>query len=105
MAFLNAEAALLLGNKLEETNDFFKTVNDVQQGRYAQIMKDSLVFQSVQNDTSIEELKSSGNVQAWIASRLTQLDLSDEKTRFDVLATGAACINAFVQVNWDGSYL
>ncbi|GAA5815018.1 hypothetical protein MFLAVUS_008524 [Mucor flavus] len=102
MSFNQAEVAIVLNQKTTLENTEFDTiVSNILQGKYAQVMKDSLVFQNLSQE-SVESLKTSGDIQAWIDSRILQLDLIQDLTRFHVLATGIACLNAFIQVNWTG---
>ncbi|KAG2230505.1 hypothetical protein BDF21DRAFT_409801 [Thamnidium elegans] len=102
MSFNQAEVAIVLNQKTALENTELDTiVSNILQGKYAQVMKDSLVFQNLSQE-SVESLKTSGDIQAWIDGRLLQLDLTQDLTRFNVLATGIACLNAFIQVNWTG---
>lgn len=103
MTFADAEVAIVLGNNVAIDNDLSNIVTQLLQGKYAQVIKNSPVFENVQHDA--EALKSSGDIQAWITQRLSQLDLTSEIIRFHVLATGIACLNSFVQVNWTGPVL
>lgn len=103
MAFHQAEIATLLGSKLnlDSKNDKLKAiVSDIQQGRYANIIKNSIVFNNCQQDS--EMLKEDGDIQKWVSNKLVNISLNDELDRFDVLATGIACLNTFVQINWTG---
>lgn len=100
MTFTKAEVAVLLGSEYNEENSYSPIVSNLQKGQYAQVMKDSVVFQNVEQST--EELKTNGDIKAWIETRLSQLDLTNDSVQFQVLATGIACLNAFVQVNWTG---
>lgn len=100
MTFTKAEVAVLLGSEYNEENNYSPIVSNLQKGQYAQVMKDSVVFQNVEQST--EELKTNGDIKAWIETRLSQLDLTNDSVQFQVLATGIACLNAFVQVNWTG---
>ncbi|KAI9255865.1 hypothetical protein EDC94DRAFT_617024 [Helicostylum pulchrum] len=102
MSFNQAEVAIVLNQKTTlENTEFEAIVSNILQGKYAQVMKDSLVFQNL-SEESVESLKTSGDIQAWIDSRILQLDLTQDLTRFHVLATGIACLNSFIQVNWTG---
>lgn len=101
MTMNDAEVAIVLGNNVTVDNDFNTIVKELQQGKYAQVIKNSIVFK----DSEAENLKTSGDIQAWISQRLSQLDLTNDITRFQVLTTGIACLNAFVQVNWTGPVL
>lgn len=103
MAFHQAEIATLLGSKLnlDSKNDKLKAiVSDIQQGRYANIIKNSIVFNNCQQDS--EMLKEDGDIQKWVSNKLDNISLNDELDHFDVLATGIACLNTFVQINWTG---
>lgn len=100
MSFTKAEVAVLLGSEYKEENSYSPLVSNLQKGQYAQVMKNSVIFQNVEQST--EELKTNHDIKAWIEARLSQLDLSNENVQFDVLATAIACLNAFVQVNWTG---
>ncbi|KAL7323273.1 hypothetical protein PS15p_211199 [Mucor circinelloides] len=103
MAFHQAEIATLLGSKLnlDSKNDKLKAIaSDIQQGRYANVIKNSIVFSNCQQDS--EMLKEDGDIQKWVSNKLANISLNDELDHFDVLATGIACLNTFVQINWTG---
>ncbi|KAI7878393.1 uncharacterized protein EV154DRAFT_525111 [Mucor mucedo] len=101
MSMTDAEVAIVLNNPVTADTEFNTIVHQLQQGKYAQVIKDSLVFKNVDG----EAFKASGDIQAWISDRLSQLDVTDENVRFHILTTGIACLNAFVQVNWTGPVL
>ncbi|KAG2207717.1 hypothetical protein INT47_011837 [Mucor saturninus] len=101
MSMTDAEVAIVLNNPVTADTEFNTIVHQLQQGKYAQVIKDSLVFKNVDG----EAFKASGDLQAWISNRLSQLDVTDENVRFHILTTGIACLNAFVQVNWTGPVL
>ncbi|KAI8974403.1 hypothetical protein BDB01DRAFT_806458 [Pilobolus umbonatus] len=90
MAFTESEEALILGYKDSH-------ITDIHEGRYTHAIKSSLVFQPPPTTKS--------DISTWIQTRLSQLDLSQPHTSFQVLCTGIACLNAFVQVNWTGPVL
>lgn len=100
MSFTKAEVAVLLGSEYNEKNSYSSLVSNLQKGQYAQVMKNSVLFQNVEPST--EELKTNHDIKAWIEARLSQLDLTNDSVQFDVFATAIACLNAFVQVNWTG---
>ncbi|KAI8361741.1 hypothetical protein BD560DRAFT_404590 [Blakeslea trispora] len=102
MTFFNAEVALVLGTKTTLDNETVNTiVTDIQQGRYAKVIKESIIFK----ETNSEALKETGDIQAWISNRLLSINLENELDCFQVLATGIASLNAFIQVNWTGPVL
>ncbi|KAI8647641.1 hypothetical protein BD408DRAFT_408259 [Parasitella parasitica] len=103
MAFQQAELATTLGNKLKECSKNDKVeaiVSDIQQGRYANVIKNSIVFNNCQQDS--QALKEDGNIQNWVSNKISGISLQDGFSCFDVLATGIACLNTFVQINWTG---
>lgn len=103
MVFQQAELATLLGSKLnlDSKNDKLESiVSDIQQGRYANVIKNSIIFNNCQQDS--EMLKEDGNIQNWVTKKLESISLQDESNRFDILVTGIACLNTFVQINWTG---
>jgi tetratricopeptide (TPR) repeat protein len=104
MSFNSAQVAVILGNKCTTDNDKVNTlVSDIQQGRYANVIKSSIIFENSQQNA--ETIEQSGEIQKWIDERLAQVDLEDQINCFDVLVTGIACLNAFIQVNWTGPTL
>jgi tetratricopeptide (TPR) repeat protein len=104
MSFNTAEVAIILGNKCTTDNEKVNTsVSDIQQGRYANIIKNSILFEKSQQN--VETIEQSGDIQKWIDERLAQVALDDAANYFDVLCTGIACLNAFIQVNWTGPTL
>lgn len=104
MSFHSAEAALILGNKCTTDSEKVNAlVIDIQQGRYANVIQNSIIFENSQQ--TVETIEQTGDIQKWIDERLAQINLVDAVSRFDVLATGIACLNAFIQVNWTGPTL
>ncbi|CAO3662804.1 unnamed protein product [Rhizopus stolonifer] len=99
MSFTKAEECLVLGSEYSSSDDKFSSlVSDIQKGQYTKLIKNSTVFQDAQSDTLIE----SGDIRQWTSDRLLALNLEDEASRFQVLVTGIACLNSFVQLNWTG---
>ncbi|OBZ91066.1 TPR repeat-containing protein C19B12.01 [Choanephora cucurbitarum] len=104
MTLSNAEVALVLGRKVTVDNEIISTIiADIQEGRYAKVIKESIIFKDAQ--ASSEELKKTGDIQAWIDNRLSSIALDNEQDLFYVLATGIASLNSFIQVNWTGPVL
>ncbi|KAI8085879.1 uncharacterized protein B0P05DRAFT_534074 [Gilbertella persicaria] len=100
MTLVDAEVALILGKKIKADNKAVDAiVTDIQQGHYANVIKNSVLFKQPE----AEELKKTGDIQNWLSDQLTHIPL--EEHSFDLLATGIACLNAFIQVNWTGPIL
>ncbi|KAI9346687.1 hypothetical protein BD770DRAFT_436967 [Pilaira anomala] len=105
MSFTQAEVSLVLNKKSALENKEFDTiVTNILGGKYADVIKNSLVFQNLDKE-SVASLESSGDLQSWVDNRLLQLDRNDELVRFHILTTGIACLNSFIQVNWTGPTL
>ncbi|KAI8968478.1 hypothetical protein BDF20DRAFT_827783 [Mycotypha africana] len=106
MSILQAEVATILLNKFETDNGSIQsTVDHIQQGRYSDVIKTSIVFKNCQQ-TDGQSVNETGDLQSWLKDRLTSLSSeNNEAINFDILATGIACLNAFVQVNWTGPLL
>ena len=102
MAFSKAEESLVLGTEYPASASIFSSfVSDIQKGQYAQVIKTSIVFQNAKTNPLAE----SGDIQQWVSDRLSALNLEDETVRFQILATGIACLNSFIQINWTGPIL
>ncbi|KAI7904384.1 uncharacterized protein BX663DRAFT_504887 [Cokeromyces recurvatus] len=104
MSLIDAEAATILGKKITINNEKINHIaTDIQNGRYTNVIKNSIVFKDCQQDST--SLKETGDIEAWLSNKLSSISLDDELNRIDVLMTGIACLNSFVQVNWTGPIL
>ncbi|KAI9025167.1 hypothetical protein CLU79DRAFT_744373 [Phycomyces nitens] len=104
-AYKTVERSLILNKQLDQTvasqipAATRQSFEDIMAGRYASVVENSPVFKDAHQDRA--SLLETGNVEEWIAKRLDNLPKDDE-TSMQVLATGIACLNAFVQINWTG---
>ncbi|KAI9483946.1 MAG: hypothetical protein EXX96DRAFT_560270 [Benjaminiella poitrasii] len=104
MSLIDAEVATILGNETTINNKKInEIVSDLQHGRYTNVIKNSIVFEDCQKDSEL--LRETSDIQAWISNRISTISFDDEVNRMDILMTGIACLNSFVQVNWTGPIL
>lgn len=95
MSFYKAEECLVLGTEYPLNDNYTSFIFDIQKGEYAKIIKNSILFQNAQGSTF-------NDIQQWVNDKLSTLNIQDESVRFQVLVTGIACLNTFVQINWTG---
>lgn len=113
-AFRLAEHALILNQPLDDASTAQlpapvpAIVTDILQGDYTKVLKEHspLFNKNSSTDNTTNELCATGDVEKWIDAQLdSQTRENDPVTLFCVLATGIACLNAFVQTNWTGPLL
>lgn len=111
-AYRSAENALILSQlpsdpaQSQLATVVAEAVKDIVEGRYTKVLKESPIFDSKLGSSEADaKLLETGNVDEWLEQRVIQLDLDDKDVKFQALATGIACLNAFVQTNWTGPLL
>ncbi|KAI9497600.1 hypothetical protein BDB00DRAFT_803330 [Zychaea mexicana] len=112
-AHRSAETALVLNQKLDESvaaqlsTTITECVQALLDGQYTKVLREhSPIFDSNSNNSEAQqELLATGNIEAYIDQQLQRLNDDDNDTQFIILATGIACLNAFVQTNWTGPLL
>ncbi|KAI8883426.1 TPR-like protein [Backusella circina FSU 941] len=100
MSLTQAEVALILGTEISSDSPYSISVSDIQNGQYAAAIKKSPLFQQAVQDA--DSLKATGDIQAWVNEHLEKIDITNEQTQLELLITGIACLNSFIQVNWTG---
>ncbi|KAJ8660512.1 hypothetical protein O0I10_003558 [Lichtheimia ornata] len=108
--FALAAQALILNEKLDTTATSFSeaiasTTDDILQGQYTKVLRERSPLFTSSSSNDNEGLISTGDLTSWIHARLSTLDMDNSETRFLILATGIAALNAFVQTNWTGPLL
>ncbi|KAG0173821.1 hypothetical protein DFQ28_004552 [Apophysomyces sp. BC1034] len=101
-AYIAAEHSLINTKPLDETvaqqlpAAVRDAVDDILHGRYAKLIQHSPLFEETEGF-------SAPNILEWVDQRLKSLLPQDQPdSRFQMLATGIACLNAFIQINWTG---
>ncbi|KAI8149613.1 hypothetical protein BJV82DRAFT_127817 [Fennellomyces sp. T-0311] len=99
-----AEHALILNQPLDEKKQLpgpvVEAVQDILQGRYTKVLRESSPIFTTIDEPAIKALIASGDIDALVDQQLAKSD-----NDFITLATGIACLNAFVQTNWTGPLL
>ncbi|KAJ2964045.1 hypothetical protein NQZ79_g920 [Umbelopsis isabellina] len=68
----------------------------IQDGEYTQILKESPLFASI--ETVDPKLAESGNLAEFVSNQIASVAITD----LELLVTGVAALNIFLQVNWTG---
>ncbi|KAI9323488.1 hypothetical protein BX666DRAFT_1847170 [Dichotomocladium elegans] len=103
-----AERALILNVAIDEASasklptEVVHAAEAILQGNYTSVLRDGQFFSDAE---ATKDLIATGNIEEWAKTRLSTTDLDDPVTRFTTLATGIACLNAFIQTNWTGPLL
>ncbi|KAG2224246.1 hypothetical protein INT45_000277 [Circinella minor] len=110
-ALRSAENALILNQELDEAisaqlpTHITETVQDILGGQYTKVLREHSPIANNSNEQQQKELQGSGDIDTYIDQLLKSVDNDNSDNDFMLLATGIACLNAFVQTNWTGPLL